>query len=100
MIELNTMLRLKTGDIDLSLVKEGAVFNVIKSGTRIYPMNLSILLLNEAWTALGYCMITKTVSNGEQMDVTFQMLSVFTQEESEVVTRTMLEGLDGCGYQR
>lgn len=100
MIELNTMLRLKDGEIDYSELKPGNEYRLIKNGTRIYPMNLSILLLDEKWTALGYCMITKTISNGEQMDVTFKMLSVFTIEEQNIVTRTMLEGLDLCGYKK
>jgi len=100
MIELNTMLRLKNGEVDTTLLKAGDIHQVTKGGTRIYPMNLSILLLNEDWTAIGYCMITKTVSADDQMEVTFKMLSIFTQEEQQIVTKTMLEGLDLCGYKR
>ena len=100
MIELNTMLRLKEGDVDLYHIKVENEYKIIKSGIRLYPMNLSILMLDEKWTALGYCMITKTISENDQMEVTFRILSIFTPEEQQIVTKTMSEGLDLCGYKR
>lgn len=100
MIEINTMLHLKEGDIDLYHIKVENEYKIIKSGIRLYPMNLSILLLNEEWSALGFCMITKTISENDQMEVTFKILSIFTPEEQQVVTKTMSEALDLSGYKR
>ena len=97
-IELNTMLRLGKDDVIPAELVVGKSFCSTKNNVRIYPMDLAILLLAEDWTAQGYCAVRKTVVKNGQMEVEFEVLTLFTPEEQKLVTATMLAGLKKCGY--
>jgi len=97
-IELNTMLRLGKDDAKPAELIVGKSYRSKKSNVRIYPMDLSILLLAEDWTAQGYCSVRKTVVENGQMEVQFEVLTLFTPEEQKLITATVLAGLKKCGY--
>ncbi len=97
-IELNTMLRLQKSEEPAEGFVVGNKYLSVKNNVRLYPTDLAILLLQEDWNAVGYCAIRKVILEGSNMELSFEILSLFTNEEKEVITRTMLEGLKQGGY--
>ena len=92
-VEINTMLRLGKSDVKPEDFQIGKQYTIFKSNIRIYPTDMAILLLSEAWMVLGYCAIRKTVVSGKDMEITFEILSLFNPDEQEVYTTRLKEAL-------
>ncbi|MDP3093783.1 MAG: DUF2584 family protein [bacterium] len=92
-VEINTMLRLGKSDVKPDDLQIGKQYTISRSNIRIYPTDMAILLLSEDWTVLGYCAIRKTLVSGKDMEITFEILSLFAPDEQKIYTTRLKEAL-------
>jgi len=92
-IEINTMLRLREADVKLEDLQIGRQYTVSKSNIRIYPTDMAILFLSENWIVLGYCAIRKILISNKNMEITFEILSLFTSDEQKIYAVRLKEAL-------
>lgn len=89
---------LKTSDSnDYLEVDPGQTINIRKKGLRTYVMNASIMFADANWKILGMCVITGTNVQYNRCkpdesitEVTAIVVSRFTDQESETVSRLVL----------
>ena len=97
-IEVNTLLRLGNNDPTASQLSVGKTFTTTKSNIRLYLIDIPILILAEDWTVLGYCAIRKNEMVGSKIKIDVEIISIFTDVESEIHTSRLKDALKSTGY--
>ncbi len=88
--EINYILKCSTEDEGLSLMnnlQKGSKVTVTKSGLRTFVLNSPIMIADHQWNIVGMCSIEQSVVNKNQTVLTAKILTVFSKEESLVVTK-------------
>lgn len=86
-VKFNWLLRLNP-TFDISMIKEGATLTYTAEGERIFPLNIPIEISDSEATYLAKIVIRKLVLEKDTTTVTFEVLKMFTPEESKVYTET------------
>lgn len=97
-VELNSMLRLTASDKLPDRLKIGQAYTIKRENIRLYLLDIPILLLQEDWTVQGYCKVTETVTNSQEMRITFELLSEFAGPEKTIYTEHLVSALKKTGY--
>lgn len=86
--EVNTLLRLPAGHgIELSKVRPGNEFEILKERERIFPLDCAILLEDEKGEFWGYCTATSATIENKNTKVRFKILSVFSKAERLIYSK-------------
>jgi len=99
-VEVNTVLRLGKDDVDVKNLQIGDVFRVKRQNVRIYIIDIPILLLTEDWKVVGYCAVRESKIKGKSMMLVVELISQFTEKESNVHTNCFEQALKITGYLR
>lgn len=97
-VELNSMIRLKDQELDYKSIELGKSYTISRENIRMYLIEIPILFLAEDWKVLGYCKVSNVVSNKKGVEVTFEPLMFFTDEESKLYTDQLIDVLKQTGY--
>ena len=62
---------------------------VTKSGERTFVLNSPIMIADHNWVVVGMCKITRAVVSKEETVLIATILTVFTKEEQEVVSKVI-----------
>ncbi|MBI2405354.1 hypothetical protein HYV22_04250 [Candidatus Gottesmanbacteria bacterium] len=95
--ELNTLLKLPKGSVDISHLAVGKTFTVLKDKERIFPLRIAMLLADDDWNFLGYCVVHEAILKNKQTSLTFEVLSLFTPEQQSFYKQNFLEAAHKTG---
>lgn len=76
---------------NLKEITEGQELTITKSGERIYPLNLPLLLLDADWNVYGYAAVQSAERSSNQTIVRYKVLKILSNQEKEVFTRVIKE---------
>jgi hypothetical protein len=96
MIEINTLLRVAKGT-NSSDLKVGGKYSATAPRERIVPLHIAILMIDENWQFLGYCVVHSTDVGNQQTVINYEVLSLFTKEERKTYTARFLEATKKTG---
>jgi hypothetical protein len=97
-VEVNTVLRLGSDDVDTKKLKAGDKFNVKRQNVRIYLIDIPILLLTEDWKVIGYCAVRKSTIEGKEMLLEVEIVTLFSEKDSKSHTEQFKKALKKTGY--
>lgn len=81
-LEINTLLRVPDGTIDLQQLQTGQVLSLTKPGLRLYPVDIPLELCDDNYRYKAKVKITElTLGNGET-GLTFLVLKVFSPTDA------------------
>lgn len=83
MVELNTLLGVPKG-FDIESLKVGEKFRVLKDRERAFPLHTAMLLVDSEWNFYGYCVAHSAVVKDQKTQIEFEVLSLFSLEESKI----------------
>lgn len=66
------------------VIEPGKIYTVKKSGYRILPYQVPMELADANFKYLGKAKVIKIVVEGDFTEITFEVLKVFSQEESKI----------------
>ncbi len=95
--ELNTILKLPKGSVSTSDITVDKTFTVLKDKERIFPLHIAILLVDDDWNFLGYCVVHEVLVKNKQTSLTFEVLSLFTLEQQSLYKEKFLEAAKKTG---
>lgn len=90
--EINYILKCSTEQEGKSLhdcLTFGKQVIVTKSGHRTFVLNSPIMIADHNWVIVGMCKITKAEISEDQTKLTAKILTVFTKEEKETVSKVI-----------
>ena len=90
MVELNTLLGLPK-DFDISTLKIGGKYSVVKDRERAFSLHIAILIVDSEWNFYGYCVAHSTLVKEQTTQINFEVLSLFNPEEQKVYKHRFLE---------
>lgn len=90
MVELNTMLGLPK-DFDLSNFEINKSYTVIKPRERAFPLHLAVLVVDYNWNFYGYCEVSSAVVKDGKTELTFKMITMFSEVERKLYKSKYLE---------
>lgn len=93
--EINYILKCSTEEEGLILHKNlqpGSLVKVSKSGLRTFILNAPIMIADHKWTIVGMCSIQSSTVSTDKTELTAKILTVFSKEESEVVSKVIQDG--------
>lgn len=93
--EINYILKASSkeeGDYLRNNLNPSQPFKIKKSGLRTYVLNAPIMFADENWKILGMCTIVESKISSIETELLAIILTVFSPEESETVTRLTQEG--------
>ena len=97
-VEINSLLKILKTDNILPDLQVGKTYTLKKDNTRLYMVDVPMVLVDEDWYSYGYAVVKKLSWIGKEVEVSFEVLSLFTPEESKVHTDKLIEALKLSGY--
>lgn len=85
-VEINTVLSLPDKSVDTKEMIVGEKYTVIKDGERLFPLNIPLDLCDTNYIFLAKIAIRKLTLEDKSTEVTFEILKIFSAEESKVIT--------------
>ncbi len=95
--ELNTLMKFPKGSIDVTSLAVGKTFTVLKDKERVFPLHIAMLLVDDDWNFLGYCVVHEAILKNKQTSLTFEVLSLFTPEQQAFYKQNFLEAAKKTG---
>ncbi len=95
-VELNTLLGLPQ-DFDIESLELGEVYTVTKPRERAFPLHIAMLVVDKKWNFYGYCVVNSAIVKDQTTTLEFEMLSLFSQEESELYRFKFIEAAKQTG---
>jgi len=89
-IELNTLLGLPK-DFDVSQLKVGDKYTIIRDRERAFPLHIAILMVTSDWDFLGYAVAHSMENKDYKIKIEFEVVSLFTPEEQNLYKTKFLE---------
>ncbi len=77
-------------ETDKSTFEVGEKYTIVKSGYRMAPMGVPMELADVNFKYIGKAKIIKIVATVESSEITFEMLKIFSPEESLVYTNNFI----------
>lgn len=91
-IEHNCLLVVPNQQLDLSTLKAGDKFTVVKDGARLYPLNIAIEVCDkDTYNFYGKVAVRKLTLEANTTTLDVEVLKVFSQEESDTFTRNFIK---------
>lgn len=90
MVELNTLLGLPN-DFDVSTLKIGGTYNIVKDRERAFPLHIAVLIVDKGWNFYGYCRVNSAIVRDQKTEFEFEVLSLFNTEEQAVYKSKFIE---------
>lgn len=87
---------LKLNQEQILELEVGKILTFRKKGTRIYPIDIPIDLVNENWEAIARCVIVSVTMEKEETRGKYQILSIYDEIERSVTTKLCRDML--CYY--
>lgn len=94
--ELNTLLR-PPKSFEFSSLTEGARYTVTLERERAFPLRIAVLVVDYEWNFYGYAAVHQCVTENRTSTLTFEMLSLFSEEEKALYRRRFLEAAKKTG---
>jgi len=88
-VELNTMLGLPK-DFDVSNLKVGNHYSVLKDRERAFPLHIAILIVDSLWNFYGYAVAYRIEVKNQKTNIEFEVLSLFDPEEQKLYKNNFL----------
>lgn len=86
--KLNALLSLPPSFTDE--LSEGNIYTIEKEGTRIMPVETPMEVCDSNYVYLGKVKVTELVLTNKKTRITFEVVKVFTKEESKIFTDTFI----------
>lgn len=90
-IIFNCLLTVSSADLDLSTLKVGEHYSVVKTGERLYPLNVPIEICNEDHQYFGKVAVRKLVLETGKTTLEIEALKIFDENEADVYTRNFIK---------
>ena len=90
MVELNTLLGLPK-DFNPITLEIGKTYKIIKDRERAFPLHIAILIVDIAWNFYGYGVAHSIVVKEQQTEIEFEVLTLFSPEESALYKQKFIE---------
>jgi hypothetical protein len=93
-IEFNWALKLEpTQGLDEKNLKVGEIYEFIKEGYRVYPLDLPLDLLNQKWEAVAKIIIVEIRNENQKTKGKYKVLKIYGGKEKEVLTNYWRENV-------
>lgn len=90
-MEINSLLKIPKQAFDLSKIKKGEKYGVIKTGERLYPINIPVDICDEKYVYYGKVVIRKLTLEKNKTHLEIEILKVYNKEESRIFTRNFIK---------
>jgi len=90
-LEINSLLKIPKQAFDLSKIKKGEKYGVIKTGERLYPINIPVDICDEKYVYYGKVVIRKLTLEKNKTHLEIEILKVYNKEESRIFTRNFIK---------
>ncbi|HSX33500.1 MAG TPA: DUF2584 family protein [Candidatus Saccharimonadales bacterium] len=90
-IIFNCLLTVSSTDLDLSTLKVGEHFSLVKNGERPYPLNIPIEICDENHRYFGKVAVRKLTLEAGKTTLEVEALKIFDDNEAEVYTRAFIK---------
>ena len=94
--ELNTLLGLPKY-FDISSLKVGDKYTIIKDRERAFPLHIAILMVTLDWSFLGYAVANSMKNFNQKCEIEFEVISLFTPDEQNLYKTKFLEAAKVTG---
>ncbi len=89
-LEINSLLKVPEGALDLSQLATGSVYELSKEGQRLYPLNIPVELCDHSYRYLAKVKVTELCLSADKTNLKIEVIKVFSEEESEVFSRNFI----------
>ncbi|MBI5019311.1 hypothetical protein HZB58_03490 [Candidatus Gottesmanbacteria bacterium] len=96
MVELNTLLR-PPESFDFSSLTPGSSHTVTLDRERAFPLHIAVLVVDKEWNFYGYAKADNLEVVSGKTTITFEMLTVFSAEETMLYRSKFLEAAKKTG---
>jgi hypothetical protein len=90
LVELNTLLGVPR-DFNISTLIVGHHYTIIKERERAFPLHIAMLIVDSEWNFYGYAMALSIIVKDHLTQIEFEVLSLFTPEESQLYKNNFLK---------
>jgi len=90
-LEINTLLKIPKQAFDLTKIKKGEKYGVIKTGERLYPLNIPVDICDEKYVYFGKVAIRKLTLEKNKTYLEIEILKVFSKQESRIFTKNFIK---------
>jgi hypothetical protein len=94
--ELNTLLR-PPKSFDFASLTVGKHYTVTLDRERAFPLRIAVLVVDHEWRFYGYASASQAATNNNTTTITFEMLTLFSQEEQTLYRTRFLEAAKKTG---
>ncbi len=94
--ELNTLLRPHV-TFDFTSLVIGKTHTTTIDRERTFPLHIAILLVDNAWNFYGYAVVEKITNWEKKAELTFRMLTLFSEDEKRLYKEKFLEAAQLTG---
>ncbi len=96
MTELNTLLR-PPQSFDFSSITPGLRATVTIARERTFPLHIAVLLVDHDWNFYGYAVVHQAVITNDTTKLTFEMLTVFSEQDKKRYRTLFMEAAKKTG---
>ena len=89
-LEINTLLRVPDGAIDLKALQPGQVLSLTKPGSRLYPVDVPLELCDENYQYKAKIKITRLTLENSETSLTFLVLKVFSPADAAAFSNNFI----------
>lgn len=91
-LEFNCLLVVPNAQLDLKTLKAGDKVQIIKDGSRLYPVDIPIEICDkDTYTYYGKVAIRKLTLQDNKTVLEIEMLKVFNEQESRIYTSNFID---------
>ncbi len=94
--ELNTLLGLPP-DFDITQLEIGKRYTITRERERVFPLHIAILMVTNKWDFLGYAVAHSALIKNISTIIEFEVISLFSKEESDLYKVKFLEAAKVTG---
>lgn len=85
-LEVNTILSVPDGQIDLQHLTVGTQYKVVKSGERLFVLNIPIDMCDENYVFVAKVAVRKLTLSRNETQLEIEVMKLFTNEESKIIS--------------
>lgn len=89
-LEINSLLVLPK-EFPFADLAEGKSFNVVKDGSRLFPIEIPLEFCNPDYKYLGKAKIGKITITSDSTELDFTVLKMFSEQESEIFSNNFIK---------
>jgi hypothetical protein len=89
-LEVNNLLRVPAGTIDMTVIQAGQELSLTKPGIRLYPIDVPIELCDEDYHYIGKVKITKLILGNSETTLSFLVLKVFSPSDAAAFSNNFI----------